>query len=255
MHLFLSPHLDDAVLSCGGTIHHLTAAGESALVLTIMAGDPPPDLPDTPIVRDLHQRWAVGYHPAQARRDEDRAALGRLGAAVHHLPLGDCVYRVAADGRALYPSEESLFGEVDPADPALDWLRAQALPPFSAIYAPLGVGHHVDHQIVRDWGLWLARRDGRRLILNEEYPYPRDAAAADAAHSFYAGYRLEAAHRELDDADVNAKIEAIARYRSQISTFWADLDAMAHDVRAAMRAGEGYHERLWHMESEEGIDA
>ena len=39
--IFLAPHLDDVVLSCGGQIFLETEAGNSVLVVTIMAGDPP----------------------------------------------------------------------------------------------------------------------------------------------------------------------------------------------------------------------
>ena len=39
-HLYLSPHFDDAALSCGGQIATWTAAGQSVLVVTITGGDP-----------------------------------------------------------------------------------------------------------------------------------------------------------------------------------------------------------------------
>ena len=42
-HLFLSPHYDDAVYSCGGTLASLTTAGENVTVLTVCAGSPPSD--------------------------------------------------------------------------------------------------------------------------------------------------------------------------------------------------------------------
>ena len=37
--IYLAPHLDDAVLSCGGQIFERTARGENVLVVTVMAGD------------------------------------------------------------------------------------------------------------------------------------------------------------------------------------------------------------------------
>jgi LmbE family N-acetylglucosaminyl deacetylase len=255
MHLFLSPHLDDAVLSCGGTIHQLTQAGEPVLVVTVMAGDPPADPPDTPIVRDLHQRWEAGHNPAQTRRIEDEAALARLGAQARHLTVGDCVYRTAADGRPLYPSEESLFGDVDLEDPALDQLKALTLPDFTAVYAPMGVGHHVDHQIVRDWGLWLAgQHAGVSFKLFEEYPYTQEALAGETARGFYAGRTLRRAPQHLTEPDVAAKIAAIACYRSQISTFWPGLDDMAAATRGAMMTDDGPIEHYWIITEEREED-
>ncbi|MCB0027388.1 MAG: PIG-L family deacetylase, partial [Anaerolineales bacterium] len=38
--IYLAPHLDDAVLSCGGQIFDRVQAGQKILVLTIMAGEP-----------------------------------------------------------------------------------------------------------------------------------------------------------------------------------------------------------------------
>ena len=54
-HVYLSPHLDDAVLSCGGMIHRQAQAGERVVVVTVCAGDPPPG-PLSDFARSLHER-------------------------------------------------------------------------------------------------------------------------------------------------------------------------------------------------------
>ena len=41
--IFLSPHPDDAVLSCGGWIYQLAQDGERPIVITIFGGDRPAD--------------------------------------------------------------------------------------------------------------------------------------------------------------------------------------------------------------------
>ena len=41
VHLFVSPHLDDVALSCGGYVRYLTRAGELVIVLTVFSADPP----------------------------------------------------------------------------------------------------------------------------------------------------------------------------------------------------------------------
>ena len=74
--IFLSPHLDDAVLSCGGMIYQLAQAGQAVQVITIFAGDPPPGLL-SPFAQSLHDRWQAG---SVARRSEDIEALTLLGA-------------------------------------------------------------------------------------------------------------------------------------------------------------------------------
>lgn len=249
MHLFLSPHFDDAVLSCGGTIYKLTRAGESVMVLTIMGGALPTPLPATPFVRELHTRWQVGSDPVEARRREDRVALSSLGASVDYLPIPDCVYRIA-DGTALYPNRDAIFGEIHPQDEALNAVNLIAVNADTIVYAPLGVGNHVDHQIVRDWGLTLKTKlPSLVLRFYEEYPYTRDAAALEPAMAHLRSSPLEFEVVPLNEDEVLAKIHAIACYRSQISTFWADLPEMEQDVRQALlNAGDGvYAERYWRI--------
>jgi len=253
-HLFVSPHFDDGVFSCGGRIHQLTGAGEPVTVLTMMGGLHAGELPKSPILDDLHTRWMAGEDPLRARQEEDERALSRLNAEHVHIDLTDCVYR-QVDGVLLYPSEESLFGSVHVADYAPKVLEALSLPDSGrqlVIYLPLAVGHHVDHQIVRDWGIGLLRDKPENWSLRfyAEYPYFNTERAITLALS-----KMDMPLREkqikLDEADLAAKVNAIACYDSQISTFWEGLDAMALDLRRSSldpRTGQ-LVERYWEIES------
>jgi LmbE family N-acetylglucosaminyl deacetylase len=225
-HIYLSPHLDDVVLSCGGRIWQQVQAGEHVLAVTICAGAPAPSAPLSPFVQELHARWE---HPTDAvtiRQEEDLAALALLGAEAVHWPYTDCIYRRTPDGRFPYASGEALFGEIHPAEKALvaelaARLKELSLSQDGRVYAPLGVGHHVDHQIVRQ----AAEASGQPLIYYEEFPYAEDPQAVQAA--------------------LEAKIAAIACYRSQISTFWASLTEMAAAVRAFAGRTDRPAERYW----------
>ncbi len=253
MHVFLSPHYDDAALSCGGLIYQLKQRGESVLIITVMGGDPPQPPPDTPIVRDLHQRWQAGDDPVATRRQEDAAAAVILGAHTGIFNFPDCVYRVSAEGVALYPTEESLWGKVHPDDPALNALMAMGdwplnVPP-KVIYAPLGVGDHVDHKLVRNWGIWLSKQ-GRTVKFYAEYPYT--ARNPQALEQALAAFKmalppvpLQPESVQLHDEDVTAKLRAIAAYQSQISTFWQDVADMERATRAAMLEAGASVERYW----------
>ena len=55
LHLFVSPHFDDAVLSCGATMHRLRRLGERVMVLTVCAG-----VPDNSQSLATHARNIVG---------------------------------------------------------------------------------------------------------------------------------------------------------------------------------------------------
>lgn len=249
-HIILSPHLDDGVLSCGGMIADWSRRGERVAILTVCAGSPPDPLPDSPIIRELHDRWARSAPPgavfgdaAAMRRAEDLRAALALGESVEavHLPYLDCIYRTrAGNGEPLYPTEETLNAELQADDPLLADLRdAAPLPDGSTLYVPLTIGRHVDHQAVRraaeGWQL-----PSEQLVYYEDYPYAGREGAIEAATQ---GQEWVSRAVPLSDEALTAKIEAIAAYESQISSFWPDLAAMEAAVRgfAVLRGGE----RLW----------
>ena len=65
------------------------------------------------------------------------------------------------------------------------------------------------------------------------------------------GLPLEPADVRLSEPDIRAKINAVACYESQISTFWTSLEAMEADVRRAFTdplTGE-FVERYWKVTS------
>lgn len=249
-HLFLSPHPDDAALSCGGRIAHLTQAGEPVEIYTLMAADMPPDTPQGAFVVAHVQRWNLGPDPSPGRRVEDARSAEALGAAIRFGDLVDAIYRVGADGRLLYPDLPALFGEIAPDDavrPRIETV-AQELEPDVILYAPLGAGHHVDHQAVRDIALvWHALHPAAPLLFYEEYPYTvRDRTAIEAARGLLA-LEITAEICPVSASALETKIRSIACHASQIPTFWAGVDAMADDVRqyAAAVGGGAPAERLW----------
>jgi hypothetical protein len=205
------------------------------IVVTVFAGDPPTDAPLSDFARELHTRWQVA-NPTAERRAEDLHALKALHPAVKtlHLPLPECIYRRSPiSGEALYASEEAIFGDVHSDDPALFTLcTPPIIPPGAQVYAPLGVGNHVDHQVVRHaaapWGL--------ELRCYEEYPYTVGDYQG-APWPAPTGWHREVTLPHTDALD--AKVRALACYVSQISTFWENLDEMSRDVRT-------YEERVWH---------
>ncbi|MFL7793903.1 MAG: PIG-L deacetylase family protein [Anaerolineae bacterium] len=231
-HIYLSPHLDDAVLSCGGRIWQQVQAGERVLVVTVFAGAPLPDKPLSPFAKVLHALWGL-VDAVAARREEDAAALALLGAEALYWPYTDCIYRQTPDGSFPYASEEALFGEVHLSDEALIaelTRRFQALAQERActIYAPLAVGCHVDHQAVH------RAADGLEgVIYYEDYPYAEKPGATERALGMA---RWQEKVVLLTPDALEAKIAAIACYSSQFfSLGWADATEMAAAVWAFAR--------------------
>lgn len=121
----ISPHLDDAVFSCGS----LLAASRQALVITVFAGLPRPDLAAP--ARDSAAGFASARHAMEARRHEDARALSALG----------------ADPVWLDFLEQQYGQRYDAVSIALRLGRLLALQPGGTVMAPMGL-RHADHMLV-----------------------------------------------------------------------------------------------------------
>lgn len=254
--VYLSPHLDDAVLSCGGAIHRHAMNGESVLMVAFFAADPPRLESLSPFALLQHEYWGNPPRPMALRRSEDLAALSLLGADVLHLEYRDAVYRAGPDGHWLYTDLATLLGDLHPCDPlGLDNARAVAaqvaeLFPQTGqqiVYSPLGVGRHVDHQIVHAAACQLQRR-GYQLAFYEDYPYAELPGAVEAALARRPGGDWRHSCVSLDVADVAAKVSSLGYYRSQMGVLFGGAEAMPGRVwsfAGTRSSSVCLAERLW----------
>lgn len=82
----ISPHLDDAVFSCGC----LLAESRDALVITVFAGVPDPGIKAPPW--DIATGFSSGHQAVLTRREEDSESMRRLGARSAWLNFWDGQY-------------------------------------------------------------------------------------------------------------------------------------------------------------------
>jgi LmbE family N-acetylglucosaminyl deacetylase len=268
--LVLSPHLDDAVLSCPGWIQRLVRQGERVVVATVFteAGE---------TAGTLYRR----------RRSEDRRAAKLLGAETVHLGFRDAPFRS--------PRYRDFFGIVFGRAREYAATRSQVIARLQdlvarqspdRVLAPMAAGNHVDHRLVRDAALQAAGRS--RLSFYEDRPYaflrahvahalgrrisdkpPRfwssyfrvnyvrrylggcsrqevvDGWAA--AETFPPRYALrKVAAVEMDPGELTRAISAIECYRTQIPDLFANRDelhslyeATPETLYAVERSGSG----------------
>lgn len=154
--IFISPHLDDAVLSGGDFLRNELAQHKKILVVTVFSRF------QTSHLSRFAQNFMkeCGYHSTAAfgaaRRKEDTSALKKLGVSLRHLGLIDGGFRSRPQtNKPVYATELALFnGRIPEFDqqqvfdlllPILRQLSSQT----SHFVAPLGVGRHADHLLCR----------------------------------------------------------------------------------------------------------
>jgi LmbE family N-acetylglucosaminyl deacetylase len=142
----VSPHPDDAVLSCWRT---LTQPGVRRVV-TVFGGLP--EAGSAPSAWDRLTRCADPRQGALERRAEDRRALRPSGCAPVHLDFVGAAHRSRPlDTAALRGALAAAVGDAD------------------TVYAPAAIGGHPDHVATRDAALAVSA--GRRRLLYADQPY------------------------------------------------------------------------------------
>ena len=216
----VSPHLDDAVLSCAGLI----AGAPGTTVLTVFAGFPPARdaatpaefLPGYDILGPGQCGFAGGDDVVALRRAEDRAALAHLGATPRWLDFLDSQY-VVEPGESARPAEiaagiRAAIGDLKPA----------------TIGFPLGLSH-TDHERTHE-ACFLLLKESPELAANWvafiDVPYRalyRAQADPRLARLRELGYELEPLSFDLGER----KVAALDEYPSQLKALAASTQNAA----------------------------
>ena len=235
--IYISPHLDDAVLSAGGLLYEQTQTGNAVEIWTIVCGFPPPgEL--TPFAQLLHQQWgtSTAEETVRLRRAEDVQAASIVGAKTVHFDVPDCIYRRGPDGEALYLD---IYVEPHEAEAGLPGLIAQTiaprLEPDDQIICQLGVGGHVDHVLVRQAVELL----NRPLLYTADIPYL--FWKPDQLAPLVDGMK-ESLHT-ITEAGLNAWVEAVLAYQSQINMLFDNPDKVQEEIHTYYSERDGFS--LW----------
>jgi LmbE family N-acetylglucosaminyl deacetylase len=235
--VILSPHLDDAALSCGALLHALRER-VSTLVVSISCSTS--RRPASDGSRKIERRH--GQVSARTRRAEDIAAMHSVNAYFVHLSFADGIYRRSPlTGKLIYRNarERWVLPRVDDMAHIEELylvLRRLCLDLGRILLlSPMGVGHHVDHQIAAQVALRLAATAaGAELLFYEDFPYVADPRVGrgdqDDPLQALARLRLAPARRFALPVAVDAKMALLRHYASQIPALFGNDDGMRERI-------------------------
>ncbi len=242
--LFLSPHLDDAVLSCGALIE-AQAQGREIIVATIFteatsaASTPAASTPvaSTRAARSFMRQCTISNAGElfAARRAEDRAVLQEMGVQSIHLGEVDALFRrrrkpamlgSSAWERLLpelthrYPTYrlDIAMGRISRGDQGLirqlrsNVAQLMAHTKAELLFCPAGVGKHVDHLIARDVG----KSHPGNLVMYSDFPYDL-VVGPDERHMSEMGFVSW-----TWDSGIEGKTQRIRQYASQADALFPE---------------------------------
>lgn len=227
----LSPHLDDAVLSCGALMSHVRTETSVTVVTFFTQGDEPPY---TYGARRYLQK--CGKRDANslflARRAEDQAVLEGMGIGYTHVGLKEILFRRRAQpllnqfpwATKLIPELSYAYptlhlhvlrGGISPVDlgtirNVLDTIDQLSMESSTLFLAPLGVGGHKDHILVRS----AAELSRKQIAYYSDFPYN---TLYSADQSFIQRNSLM---QTTWSQDIAAKLPLIRAYRTQVDALF-----------------------------------
>ncbi len=225
--LAISPHLDDAVFSAGGTLARLAREGWRVIVATVFTASVP-DPQGFALACQLDKGLGPDIDYMALRRNEDAAACARLGAEALWLPFAEAPHRGYSSAAALFAGLLPGDGIVAQLAPALRDLVDAVAP--DAVLAPQAIGAHVDHVAV------VAALDGcpRPIRWWTDYPYAARPAPRPSPFTQRFG-SFDDERIGLSEAELDAKRDAVAAYASQLGFQFGGVTAAREQIAATGR--------------------
>ncbi|KAB0681427.1 PIG-L deacetylase family protein [Aureimonas leprariae] len=218
--LALSPHLDDAAFSAGGTLVKLAAEGWRVVVATVFTATVP-DPQGFALACQTDKGLGPEVDYMALRRGEDRQAMAALGAEGLFLPFPEAPHRGYDSAPALFAGVHAGDRIGDDLEAAFARLAAEHDPEL--LLAPQSIGGHADHILVTQALRRVA--GGRPVLWWTDFPY---TLRADTPKRPFAA-EMEALEERvipLDAPFLSAKRDACRAYRSQLGYQFGGADGL-----------------------------
>lgn|GEM_PF-880325 len=176
----LSPHLDDAILSCGQLLSELSGRADITVINVFTKAHSGPYTLSGKKLLSLSGGYNDASQLYEERVKEDKKALTSLGVKIINLDLEDALFRRKVSGKNrlipelthVYPTYRwnVIKNKIAFSDTALEMLETKLIeivPDDALIFSPYTVSNHVDHFIVRTASDNLYKD----VIYYSEFPY------------------------------------------------------------------------------------
>ena len=225
--LAVSPHLDDAVFSAGGTLAQLARSGWRVVMATVFTASVV-NAKGFALACQLDKGLSAEVDYMALRRDEDFLAARELGIeAPVHLPFREAPHRG-------YGSAPELFADLRPDDriesnlaDAFEKLLLDIKPDL--ILAPQAIGGHVDHvHVVR---AFHAAHPPLPILWWHDFPYT--VRKAEPKEPFREIFSSQPVRESRFDATCEAaKAASCVAYRTQIGFQFGGPEGLAERLAA-----------------------
>lgn len=229
--IVLAPHLDDAALSCGALMMHAVRRTQvTVATLFTEGGEAPYTLSARRYLRQVGAQGAQMLY--RQRRTEDRAALESIGITCVHVGLTEALFRrrprpgqwslrarLLPELAHIYPvyRVHITAGRIAAADAGAlhdvcDVIQRLTGSGPSVVLAPLGVGGHVDHVVVRT----AAECSGARVAYYSDFPYNQRNSVQSTFIQRHGLVEMRWSHL------AEAKVELVRAYGTQVRALFED---------------------------------
>jgi len=225
---FISPHLDDAILSAGGLLSYLSSRTKVTVITLFTTAS---KRPYTFIAKRILQKdWGASDAEDifKKRQEEDKKACKMVNASYIHLGFTDATWRKKTNPNRMilalsnllpetihlypYPNTTIIAKEDKILMKTIGKRLSEIIDPGKEykMFAPIGVGKHIDHIIIRD----ICLKTFKKPILWEDFPYN---LRWKVDKKFLKKTSLE---KIIWDKDLLKKQKSIEVYKSQIKALF-----------------------------------
>ncbi|MFH1602241.1 MAG: PIG-L family deacetylase [Candidatus Shapirobacteria bacterium] len=179
--VFVSPHLDDAILSCGSVLLNLKGKKDAVIINVFTRAHKGPYTVSAQKFLDSCGNYQDATKLYEKRIKEDKIVLSKLKVKIINLGLQDALFRrkkrLTLLGKFipeldhLYPTYRwHAIKSVSPKDWALSDLGdalKKIVKSDAVVFAPLGIGNHADHQIANK----ACQKVFKKIVFYSDFPY------------------------------------------------------------------------------------